>query len=392
MSLERKLAHKILILASLTWFIGLGSPILISSLLAPLEAALHINHALAGLALTVHLIIYAIAQVLGGIIADSKGKSGVILVSVILLSTSLLLIGSTVHYLQFLPFMALLGLARGGYRSSGCALLSDLFPQQVGKAMGVHIAVASLAGVIIPIFTAAVLPYFGWRMPFYTFAALSLTVFFPLLGSLTRESLSPLITLGEVDSSPTKLSGLVKNRSYLTSIVLLSLPFIAVNGLFSFLPIYLIEAKQLTIAQANFLYSLFFLVGIGSQIILGRLSDRLGRRLIISLLLIISIIALLLLYSATTLAFIIISILILSIFRGYTPVTDSLVMRILPQTVKATGYGTARAAFTIIGSAGPFFIGLVANYFSISISFILVSLSSLLLPLLLLNVPRFSLK
>ena len=61
----------------------------------------------------------------------------------------------------------LVGLASGAYFATAVPLISDLYPQGVGRAVGVHGTAAQLAAVVAPTTVVVVLAAATWRAVFW---------------------------------------------------------------------------------------------------------------------------------------------------------------------------------------------------------------------------------
>nr|WP_158205274.1 MFS transporter [Halomarina oriensis] len=165
-----------------------------------------------------------------------------------------------------------LGTASGAYFLSANPLLSQLFPDRVGRVMGVHGAASQFAAVLAAPIVVAVLIVADWRATFYLLAAVS--------------ALATLATYVVGRSTETKSAttdrDLVGAARTQWKLIVSGIAFVAVtglvwNGVFNFYVKYMIEAKALSDPAANTLLTVLFAAGIPAFVAGGDLVERLPK-------------------------------------------------------------------------------------------------------------------
>ena len=162
-----------------------------------------------------------------------------------------------------------IGLASGVYFVAANPFVSELFPERVGRAMGVHGTASQLAAVAAaPVVTVAL--WYDWRLAFYGLAtaAAATTVAFVLLASRTD---LPDAGAGDTDFVGGALS---EWKLILTAVVLMGLTGFVWQGLFNFYELYMID-KGLPPATARNLLTVIFAAGVPAFLVSGDLADRL---------------------------------------------------------------------------------------------------------------------
>jgi FSR family fosmidomycin resistance protein-like MFS transporter len=168
----------------------------------------------------------------------------------------------------------------------GNSLLSDRFPAaQRGSALSLHVVGGNIGTVIVPVLGAVLLATVGWRATLFLLAvpafalSLALTTFIEEHKGETRERRASALPTGQV------LRQILSSRT-IVLIMLASIIGAAGRGLGAlntYLPLYLNRDLGISTNVINALYTCLLLGGVAGPFLLGRLSDQLGRRLVLYL-------------------------------------------------------------------------------------------------------------
>jgi sugar phosphate permease len=162
-------------------------------------------------------------------------------------------------------------------------LTTNTDPSWRGRIFGLNMAVPTLASTISPLVATWLLITLGWRMSLFTLALPA------LIGSLILLVFVKDSGDGEVRSRSFSLSGftaILRNRNVL-SISLLRTVMAFRMGVRAFIPLYFINVLGMTKGLSSTLYSVMIFGGVIGPFFWGYLSDRMPRRPLIIIILVI---------------------------------------------------------------------------------------------------------
>jgi predicted MFS family arabinose efflux permease len=164
----------------------------------------------------------------------------------------------------------LVGLASGAYFATAVPLISDLYPDGVGRAVGIHGTAAQLAAVVAPTTVVAVLAAASWRAVFWLLATGSLLMTAVLLVATRRDG----VPAGAAADRNFR-AALAHWRVIGSGMLMIATAGFVWQGLFNFYVSYLTAAKGLDVATASTLLTVTFAAGVPAFWFGGRLADRL---------------------------------------------------------------------------------------------------------------------
>jgi len=217
-----------------------------------------------------------------GYLADSFAKYRAYILAFALASSGLayFLVGLAFSYLWIIPGIAMIGLASAAWHPSSVGSLSARFPDRRGTALALHGVGASIGDTISPLLIGALLLVVGWQtlMQWHLLPALILAfILWSSLGSQYKDS-------GPGPSAKSYLTGIksmLQNRNILAIMsagVFMSMGRLSV---LTFLPIYLTEDLDLSTLGLGFYLMLLYLMGMVSQPVMGVVSDRFSRKVVL---------------------------------------------------------------------------------------------------------------
>ncbi|MDR9430594.1 MAG: MFS transporter [Natronomonas sp.] len=169
---------------------------------------------------------------------------------------------------------ALLGLTAGGYFAAVNPFLADLYPTQVGQAVGIHGMSHQVAATLAPVAVTAALVVGTWRTIF-AMAGAVVFVATALFWTLSRDVDSP----GRTDAPPAAFLKSIRSqwRVVVAGVGMAGATMFVWMGVFNFYVPYLSATKTLSSSSASLLLSLSFAAGIPAFWVSGRLADRIHR-------------------------------------------------------------------------------------------------------------------
>jgi MFS family permease len=358
---------RMLFVAALAWATLQMGRFILPPLLPEIRADLGLTLGQTGIVLTVLQGVYSVFQYPSGRLSDSWSRATLIVPGLGVLALAFVLIGGAVAYPLLVLGTAVLGLGKGLYAIPSRALLSDLFVEHRGRALGLFSAGTDLGGVLASGLAILVIQYATWRTPFFPIAAL-----LGLLGVLfVLWSREPYV-VERADLEVTRtFRRLLATPSQRWTLLAYALFFFMVNGVINFLPTYLREAKRLSPELASSAFALLFLLGMGVKPVSGALSDRLSRRVISTGGLLLGALALGAVIVADSLVGLALATALFAIgYKSQFPVVDALLMDAAPDDNMGGDLGAARALFLGMGSLGPAYVGFVAQALDYTAAFV----------------------
>jgi MFS transporter, Spinster family, sphingosine-1-phosphate transporter len=237
-----------------------------------IQKSFGISKAEVGLLATINLVVFAVASIISGPIADRVGPRKVIFTGVLV--WSLATIGSALSHSfpVLLFFRGLVGVGEGAYGPSANTLLcADAPPEKRGRAMGIYNVGMALGGTLGLCLGAILAPKIGWRGVFWIAGA----------PSMLLALASAFVAAPDRLPRPTTLPA----RAYLlapTYIMALAGGILATFGasaLIFWARSLVVEERHFSIAGGSmFMLFVGLVCGVGGVIAGGYAGDRLTRR------------------------------------------------------------------------------------------------------------------
>jgi predicted MFS family arabinose efflux permease len=251
-----------------------------------------------------------------------------------------------------------MGLASGVYFIAGNPLVSELFPETVGRVMGIHGTASQLAAVSAAPFVTVALglgidAVAGWRAVFAVLAVAAAVV--TLLLFVTARNAD----LPEAGDEDRDLLGAARTewRTVLMGVLILGLTGFVWQGVFNFYELYMLD-KGLSPTVARNALTIVFGAGVPAFMISGRLADRLPHVPYLLGVLAAFIVCLFALVSVSGL----VPLLVVSAVTGYVihslfPAMDTYLLDTLPDATRGSAYAVYSASMMIVQATGSSVVG-----------------------------------
>ncbi len=368
------------------WFLLLGVRLVVPALFPSIRTQFAFSNAIAGSVYTILLSVAALLQLPGGIVADRVGGRAVLTLGFAagLAGTTLLAIAPAVPV--FLLGIVLFGVGTGVYGTPRVTVLSSVYPDRDGTAIGICSAAGNVGTATLPVVAGVLAAVVGWQYGF----AFAVPLF--AVGTLLAWRVVPS-GAGKAESDtafrevlPTIVSGLWNAEVALSTAIMLVM-FFSYQGLTAFLPTYLVAMKGLSTQAAATLFGVFFAGGVVAQVVGGNLGDRFGQRRTMAVLLLASAATLFTLPFVSGFFLLVPAVLAMSIQLGYWPIVFSYTIAALPDEGQASGLGLLRTFYLLVGSLGSTAVGIMADadlfdeaFFGLAALVLLATLLCLILP------------
>jgi MFS family permease len=239
----------------------------------------------ASLALTIFLVGYALANVLGGILTRKYDPKAVVIWTFAIWSAATVYVGFTNSLIALLACRLILGVAEGVYWPQQSRFAKAWFaPNERTKAnaiiqyYGQYIALAFGFIILTPIFHA-----FGWRAMFFLMGGIGLVVIVPLyIAKLRPETEAPFYAPATAQDGSGRLTLAALGGP---AFLLLLVSYITQGMLFWGVTLWIplaVQSVGFTGMSQAFASSLPYLAAVVLALPMSRISDRTGRRVLIA--------------------------------------------------------------------------------------------------------------
>ncbi|MFZ1978696.1 MAG: MFS transporter [Bacteroidota bacterium] len=388
--------YEILLMSWAGWVFDFYDLILFSFLLIPIGHELHLSNIGLSYVLGASLAATAIGGVIFGILSDRIGRKSVLQWTILIYSVGTFLCGLASSLEMLVLFRIITGLGVGGEWATGQTYVGESFPPKVrGRYCAMMQTGAPFGIVLASIVGGFAAPVIGWRLCFFLSILPSLLVVFirkRLPESdvwLERKRLS-----GE--SSHSAEAATAEHRSkflqlfsppyraiFLKSLILAIFDMSAYWFTYSWMPGYLQQQRQFTIAKSAIWMLIAQAGGLSGYLSFGYVADTLGRRpaysiysffMAIGLIMITLMWDVVIIYPSLALVFIFLVGFGTGMFSGYGP----LFAEIFPTSIRNTAMGSAFNLARGVQFFTPVIITLIAKEYGLGSGISLAALFALL--------------
>ena len=155
---------KVLIAAQLGWMLDAMDVMLYAFALIAIRTEFSLTSASAGALASVTLVASAFGGALFGVLADKIGRAKALVYSILTYSVFTALTATSRSIAELILWRSLLGLGLGGEWSAGSVLVAETWTSEHrGKAIGLMQSGWAIGYILAALFSAAILPSYGWR-------------------------------------------------------------------------------------------------------------------------------------------------------------------------------------------------------------------------------------
>ncbi|USS40905.1 MFS transporter [Thermococcus aggregans] len=347
---------KLLLLLSLGWIFNYAHRMAIPPLIPIIKEEFAITNAQAGLLMTSLLLPYAIIQVPAGYFGDKFGRKKLVVISILGYSLASSLAIFAREYWHLVGIRALYGVFAGLYYAPATALISEIYRERKGSALGVFMVGPPIGSAIAPAIVVPIALALEWRYSFLALSLMSLTIGIALMLAIkgeVKQVEQPKFTI------PKKVLGL----SIMNFIALA-----AFFGILTFLPDFFVN-KGRSVEEASFYFSLLSIVGIFGSIGGGRIYDKVGKASLLSVLAFNALLSFLLVKTAYPFLVLLLGLFFYSVGPIVTAYTS--------EHASEENLGTVMGFVNMMGffgaTAGPYFIGILIDRIGYEVAFYSIS-------------------
>ena len=276
---------------SLLWLIALGHtfthwcPATFYLLLPFLVKEMGLTYSQAGFLMTIRVAANLLVNIPAGMLVDIIGKKA-LLMALALLATGVpyFLVGISHSFFWVALFMAFVGVGNYLWHPAAISTLSEKYPDKRGYAIAIHAIGPNIGESLAPLLVGILLLSLSWRTVLFVNLIPGIVIAFVLwkylFGKLdSRTESKKGISTGEYLAGMKKMA---QNPSILLLVLVAGLRSMTQQGLHTFLPIYLTNDLGLSSAVAGVYLSVTQTAGMIGTPIAGSLSDRSGRKRVLT--------------------------------------------------------------------------------------------------------------
>ncbi|MFA1612480.1 MFS transporter [Halobellus rubicundus] len=369
------------------WGTLVGSRMIYPVLLPHLRESFNLSLTVAGFLITILLLGSALGQLPGGILADRYSERLVMIASAVIVAIALGFVSIVPSPLLLFIATGAVGVGQSLYPIARITILSDIYPDHLGSALGVTMATGDLGQTILPPIAGVLAVALTWQagmtflVPLLLLAAVCLWAVLP-----AKTSAGSSVTLSSA-STTTLLSSLRQpNMAYM--ILILFLYILTWHSFTGFFPTYLVQEKGMSSSSASILFSAFFAFGIIVKPLSGAAYDRLGMRKSLIFVLLGPIIGLGLLPLLTEFWALATATALVSTMLGSGAITQSFLADTFPRRVRGTGLGIIRTSVSAVGATGPIVFGYIGDAGYFDEGYLILAGILVVVVILTINLPR----
>lgn len=364
---------------SLLWLVALGHafthwcPATFYLLLPFLLKELNLSYSQAGFLITIRVVANLAVNIPAGILVDLIGQRALLMaLALIFTGIPYFLVGISHSFFWVALFMAFVGVGNYLWHPAAISTLSEKFPDRRGFAIAIHAVGPNIGESIAPLLVGVLLLFLSWRNVLFVNLIPGIVIAFILrkflFGKLeTRAASSRALSLTEYLTGMKKLA---QNPNILLLVLVAGMRSMTQQGLHTFLPIYLTHHLGLSSALAGLYLSITQTAGMIGTPIAGTISDRTGRKRVLTAGLTSTCVVLFILaYFQMTWLFITALALLGFFLYAVRPVIWAWVLDLGPKELGGSMVSFFSGSQSLLGSLSPVICGFIADRWGILAAF-----------------------
>ncbi|RDI70605.1 MFS transporter [Halopelagius longus] len=343
-------------LCGLVFLVNLGRTAF-APLVETFQSQFGVGPATVGVVTTLVWVGTALPRIPVGYLLTRVPRHRVVLATGALLTAAAAFVASAASILMLQVGAFAIGVASGAYFVAAVPLVGELYPDAVGRTIGIHGTASQLAAVAAAPMAVLFLATASWRATFWLLAA-----------GAAVATLLVYATVRRMDGTPgtgadRNFAGALGHwRLILTGMLVIATAGFVWQGLFNFYVSYLVEAKSFTQNTASTMLTAVFAAGVPAFWLSGSLADRLPR--------IPYILATMAAYVASLFALTavrgFVPVLLVTVVVGYTvhslfPALDAWLLGTLPEDVRGSTYAVFSGASLLLEANGSGAVGFLTG-------------------------------
>src|ERR671915_1144827 len=381
---------------SLLWLVAPGhtfthwGPATFYLLLPFLVQEMGLSYSQAGFLITIRAAANLLVNIPAGMLVDIIGKKA-LLMALALVATGVpyFLVGISQSFFWVALFMAFVGVGNYLWHPAAISTLSEKYPDKRGFAIAIHAVGPNIGESLAPLLVGFLLLWMSWRNVLFVNLIPGIVIAFVLwkflFGKLeSRAESKKGLSSGEYFAGMKRMA---QNPSILLLVLVAGMRSMTQQGLHTFLPIYLTHDLGLSSAMAGLYLSITQTAGMIGTPIAGSISDRSGRKRVLTAgLFSTSIVLFVLAYFQMTWLFIT-GLAVLGFFLyAVRPVIWAWVLDLSPKELGGSMVSFFSGSQSLLSSLSPLICGFIADRWGILTAFYFLAATVLLANLVVLAI------
>jgi NNP family nitrate/nitrite transporter-like MFS transporter len=358
---------RILFISAL-FFLSFMGRFIFAPLMPTIEHELDITHSQAGSLFLMISFGFFAAQICSGFLSSRVNHKGTLVLSTLGIGLALLIfnVSSSLWFIRVC--LILLGMAAGLHIPSAIATITAMVSHSDwGKALALHQMAPPLSLVLCPLIANLMLGLFSWQVILAIFGVVTLIVGvafrrFGRCGEFPGDAPRPAV-----------VKTLISMRSYWIMVVLFALAMGGSIGLYTMLPLFLVDERGLGLDWANTLLGLSRISGLFMPFVAGWLMVRMGEKILIFMVLLFAGITTIMLGAMSGPWLVVFLFLQPAVLGCFFTVGFAVLARIVQPNLRSIAASfTTPTAFVIGGGALPMLIGYMGQSYSFGLGIVLI--------------------
>lgn len=264
----------------LGWIFMYADRTVLNPVMGELEKEFGLSGTQLGLMNSVFYFSYALLQVPAGILGDKIGKKKVLIPGFLLFGAFTAVTGWAKSWSTLLFARVVTGAGEGTYYGPQYGLSSEQIPKKY-RSLGSAIINSGMAfGIALGLMASSWLVYdqgYSWRTPFFVMSIPTLLTGLAIWLFVKEKKRQP-VEAGGVAKPKSKFTDLFKNRNMLLVYLMVFCSLFGFFVILTWLPYYLQSERGIAGSETGFITSLVAWISIPGALLFSSLSDRLGKR------------------------------------------------------------------------------------------------------------------
>ncbi|WP_064359470.1 MFS transporter [Raoultella ornithinolytica] len=264
----------------LGWIFMYADRTVLNPVMGELEKEFGLSGTQLGLMNSVFYFSYALLQVPAGILGDKIGKKKVLIPGFLLFGAFTAATGWAKSWSTLLFARVVTGAGEGTYYGPQYGLSSEQIPKKY-RSLGSAIINSGMAfGIALGLMASSWLVYdqgYSWRTPFFVMSIPTLLTGLAIWLFVKEKKRQP-VEAGGVAKPKSKFTDLFKNRNLLLVYLMVFCSLFGFFVILTWLPYYLQSERGIAGSETGFITSLVAWISIPGALLFSSLSDRLGKR------------------------------------------------------------------------------------------------------------------